>query len=107
MARRQGGERACLGEPERVVRCPAPTTNGEGDVRLLPATGTPERDAVVFLVELADDFDCDEDAHRHGTMCRACRAKEILISLGHDSMLRDAPSDPVRVAPPPTTDGGR
>ena len=25
-----------------------------------------------------DDFDCDSDAHRHGTMCRACRAAEVL-----------------------------
>ena len=32
-----------------------------------------------FAYSCRDDFDCDSDAHRHGTMCRACRAAEVLL----------------------------
>lgn len=31
-----------------------------------------------FLREIAEDFDCDEDAHKYGTTCRACSAKLAL-----------------------------
>lgn len=31
-----------------------------------------------FVREVRDGWDCDEDAHTHGTRCRACVAKELL-----------------------------
>ena len=31
-----------------------------------------------FIKTVRDDFDCDRDAHRYGTLCRACEAKKII-----------------------------
>lgn len=31
-----------------------------------------------FAKVVADSFDCDSDAHKYGTFCRACEAKKIL-----------------------------
>ena len=31
-----------------------------------------------FVRECRDDFDCDSDAHRHKTTCRACAAATLL-----------------------------
>lgn len=31
-----------------------------------------------FARNIRDNFDCDEDAHKHGTMCRACSARDLL-----------------------------
>ena len=36
------------------------------------------KDILQFLKDCAEDFDCDSDAHIHDTLCRACRAKELL-----------------------------
>ncbi len=31
-----------------------------------------------FARDCRDNWDCDEDAHRYGTTCRACEAKRVL-----------------------------
>ncbi len=31
-----------------------------------------------FVRSVERDWDCDEDAHKHGTSCRVCEAKEVL-----------------------------
>ena len=31
-----------------------------------------------FARECCDNFDCDEDAHRYGTLCRKCEARTVL-----------------------------
>ena len=31
-----------------------------------------------FVINCRDDFDCDEDAHKYGTTCRACSAKKLI-----------------------------
>jgi hypothetical protein len=33
---------------------------------------------VEFARDCRDNWDCDEDAHRHGTTCRKCAAAEVL-----------------------------
>lgn len=33
-----------------------------------------------FVKSCRDDFDCDADAHRYGTMCRSCAARDALLS---------------------------
>lgn len=44
---------------------------------LRAATKRAER-AEDFARECRDNFDCDPDAHRYGTMCRACDAADVL-----------------------------
>jgi hypothetical protein len=34
------------------------------------------------LREFRDNWDCDEDAHKHGTRCRCCVAKDALDKAG-------------------------
>ena len=31
-----------------------------------------------FVIECRDDFDCDHDAHRYNTTCRACAAAKLV-----------------------------
>jgi hypothetical protein len=31
-----------------------------------------------FILDCRDNYDCDADAHTHGTRCRACEAAKIL-----------------------------
>lgn len=31
------------------------------------------------LRDFADNFDCDQDAHKYGTTCRACTSSEVLL----------------------------
>jgi len=31
-----------------------------------------------FVQDVADSFDCDGDAHEHGTPCRRCEARKLL-----------------------------
>lgn len=31
-----------------------------------------------FARDIRDNYDCDDDAHRHGTTCRACEAEKVL-----------------------------
>lgn len=31
-----------------------------------------------FAETCRDDFDCDQDAHRHNTICRACTAQSLV-----------------------------
>ena len=31
-----------------------------------------------FVRDCRDNWDCDEDAHKHGTPCRSCEAKKLL-----------------------------
>jgi hypothetical protein len=31
-----------------------------------------------FAVMIRDDFDCDNDAHKYGTPCRACEAEKLV-----------------------------
>jgi hypothetical protein len=31
-----------------------------------------------FARDIRDNYDCDEDAHKYGTTCRSCKAKEML-----------------------------
>ena len=43
---------------------------------------TAERDKVVGLLKnFRDDYDCDLDAHTHGTECRCCAAAKMLDEL--------------------------
>jgi hypothetical protein len=35
-----------------------------------------------FARDLRDNYDCDSDAHRHGTSCRTCEAARLLASIG-------------------------
>ncbi len=35
-----------------------------------------------FAREVRDNYDCDSDAHRYGTMCRACEAEKVLPKEG-------------------------
>lgn len=35
-------------------------------------------DMEAALRDFANNFDCDTDAHRYRTTCRACRAAEVL-----------------------------
>jgi hypothetical protein len=42
-----------------------------------------ERDARVlvltrFVLNIRDGWDCDEDAHRHRTLCRCCEAEKLV-----------------------------
>ncbi len=30
-----------------------------------------------FVADVADNYDCDEDAHRYGTQCRKCKAAAL------------------------------
>ena len=32
-----------------------------------------------FVRNIRDNYDCDGDAHRHGTSCRCCEATAILL----------------------------
>lgn len=34
-----------------------------------------------FAKDCIDDFDCDSDAHKYGTMCRCCSADKILSEI--------------------------
>ena len=34
-----------------------------------------------FIRDCAVSFDCDKDAHRYGTQCRACDAEKLLKSI--------------------------
>ncbi|MEK3674628.1 hypothetical protein [Paenibacillus sp. FSL R10-2771] len=34
------------------------------------------------LKDIANNFDCDADAHRHDTTCRKCMAQEKLNQIG-------------------------
>lgn len=36
---------------------------------------------LTFAKDCSDGFDCDADAHKHGTMCRCCAAAKILGEL--------------------------
>lgn len=38
-------------------------------------------EARAALEDVRDNYDCDEDAHRHGTTCRCCLAKDTLAKL--------------------------
>ena len=31
-----------------------------------------------FVVDVRDNYDCDADAHRYGTTCRACAAEKLM-----------------------------
>ena len=35
--------------------------------------------AVKFIAHIQQNFDCDSDAHKHGTPCRKCDANELLV----------------------------
>jgi chromosome segregation ATPase len=35
-----------------------------------------------FVRDIAKNYDCDQDAHRHGTSCRCCEAQKLLADLG-------------------------
>jgi len=32
-----------------------------------------------FAADIRDNFDCDEDAHKYGNMCRCCEAGRVLV----------------------------
>jgi DNA-directed RNA polymerase subunit RPC12/RpoP len=34
-----------------------------------------------FAKSIRDNWDCDQDAHRYGTPCRCCEAKELLEEI--------------------------
>lgn len=34
------------------------------------------------LEDIRDNYDCDEDAHKYRTPCRACEAKRVLLAKG-------------------------
>jgi len=36
---------------------------------------------IQFIKSCAYDYDCDNDAHRYGTACRACEAKKLLKTI--------------------------
>jgi hypothetical protein len=31
-----------------------------------------------FIRDIRDNWDCDEDAHQHGTRCRCCEAERLM-----------------------------
>lgn len=31
-----------------------------------------------FVTNVSDNYDCDNDAHRYGTICRSCEASKLL-----------------------------
>lgn len=33
-----------------------------------------------FVRDMRDDYDCDEGAHEHNTMCRCCEAEKVIGS---------------------------
>ena len=33
------------------------------------------------LIDIRDNYDCDSDAHKYGTSCRCCTAKEALAKI--------------------------
>ena len=35
----------------------------------------------LFLIDLAKNFDCDSDAHRYGTQCRSCTARNLVEAV--------------------------
>ena len=48
----------------------------------LPGAGEDQPPNVkAFLRDVAENFDCDSDAHKYGTTCRACEAAVLLQSL--------------------------
>jgi len=34
-----------------------------------------------LLLDIAVNFDCDEDAHNYGTLCRSCAANQFLAGV--------------------------
>lgn len=79
-------DRTCAGPSWRMIE-PVPS---EAILRLVHAFADEGRKNAIrdladrvrrledFAYSCRDDFDCDNDAHRHGTMCRACAAEKIL-----------------------------
>lgn len=51
---------------------------GVFDSLLLGRTATRINELEAEVRNFAENFDCDMDAHRLGTHCRACRAKALL-----------------------------
>lgn len=58
---------------------------------MLAAREAKLKQAMDFVRDCAENYDCDADAHRYGTMCRACSAKRVLT--GH---LPFDPEQPVK-----------
>ena len=48
------------------------------DARLRREAEEDLRKLIGFLEELRDNWDCDPDAHTHGTRCRVCVASSLL-----------------------------
>ena len=46
------------------------------------------RGAQETLRDFAENWDCDEDAHKYGTTCRGCAAKKAKESI--DASINDA-----------------
>lgn len=38
-----------------------------------------------FIKDCRDFWDCDEDAHKYGTLCRSCEAKKILSLIRQEN----------------------
>jgi hypothetical protein len=36
---------------------------------------------IAFVRDIESNWDCDDDAHNHGTTCRACQAAKLLEEL--------------------------
>ena len=57
------------------------TTEGMNASEWIWRTGKAERRVAKleeFARDMAENWDCDDDAHKYGTRCRACAALEIL-----------------------------
>lgn len=53
-----------------------------------------ELDAYIrTLRNFRDNWDCDDDAHAHGTTCRACEAADVLSHFARAAILADEPKE--------------
>lgn len=64
----------CGGVVEKLYASPIPT----------PPAQVP-KEWHEFVRDVANNYDCDSDAHRYGTPCRACEAKQLLATINDNS----------------------
>ena len=79
-------ERHCRGleVPANIAaECPhhAEMLNAARSVPASPASEPTLTLAMKALRDIRDDWDCDEDAHKYNTTCRACMAADVLRRL--------------------------
>jgi len=47
------------------------------------------KEILFFLKDVANNYDCDEDAHKYNTRCRSCEAQKLLILIDKINYKKD------------------